>query len=94
MAYHPNKKGKSKAIFWGRSGHELKKNDDYNEESVKTFDSEDKDYNGSNTDSDVERILIIESDHVDTRYLWRVCYNNFRDNRYNKEGGFKFFHFI
>ena len=56
---------------------------------MKIYDSNDSDYDGSDTDSEVERKLIIESDDVETRRLWRECYNNFRDNSYNKEGGFK-----
>ena len=71
LVHHPDKKGKRKATCQRRSGHKLKNNGDYNKESVKMFDSGDKDYNGSYTNCDVERKLIIESDDVDTRTLWR-----------------------
>ena len=92
MAYHPNKKGKNRAEFKHRSGHKLKSNGDYNKESVKTFDSGESDFDGSDSDI-VEGKLSVKSDDVKTRDLWRQCFNNFRYNSYNKEGVFKTFSF-
>ena len=92
MAYHPNKKGKSRAEIQHWSAHELKSNGEYNKELVKTFDSGEIDYDGSDSDS-VEGKLSVESDDVKTKDLWRQYFNNFYDNSYNKEGVFKTFPF-
>ena len=59
---------------------------------MKIFDLEDSDYKVSDSDN-IEGKLSVESDNVKTRDLWRLYYNNFRDNVYNKEGGFRAFPF-
>ena len=59
---------------------------------MKIFDLEDSDYKVSDFD-DIEGNLRVESDNVKTRDLWRLYYNNFRDNFYSKKGGFRAFPF-
>ena len=61
---------------------------------MKTFDSNNKHYDGSNTDSEVERRLSIEPDDDETRSLWREYYNNFCDNSYIRRVGSSFSHLI
>ena len=91
LKYHPKKDAKQKATFRHRSGHEQKKDGKYNKDCVKTYYSNDLDYNGSESDSNVKVNLNVESDNTDTRRLWRGVYYDFRDNNYNTEGGFKCF---
>ena len=92
VTYHPNKRGQMRVEYQYMSGHELLSDGDYNKGSVKTFDSGDIDYEASDLDS-IEGKLSVESDDVKTRDLWCQCFNNFRDNTYNKDNGFKTFPF-
>ena len=57
---------------------------------MKIYDSNESDYNGLDSDSDMKVNLTVKSDETHTRRLWSVVYYNFRDNSYNKEGSFKF----
>ena len=80
LKYHPKKDAKQKATFRHRSGHEQKKDGKYNKDCVKTYDSNDSDYEASDSYRDVRVNLNVESDDNDTRRLWRELYYNFREN--------------
>ena len=64
------------AEFENRSGHEQLATGHYNKEAVKTYDSEDSNYEASDSD-DIEGKLSVESDNVKTRDLWRLYYNTY-----------------
>ena len=71
MAYLPNKVKTQNETYKHRSTHEQKSDGKFNKDSVLTYDSNESDYDGSESDSEKELKLVVESDDADTRSLWR-----------------------